>query len=39
MKPNIQTAKAIQDSIVDDDETGEIETELTTSCSAKLVTE
>lgn len=40
MKPNIQTAKAIQDSIVDDDdETGEIEIELTTSCSAKLVTE
>ena len=39
MKPNIQTAKAIQDSVVDDDETGEIEIELTTSCSAKLVAE
>ena len=33
MKPNIQTVTAIQDSIADDDETAEIEIELTTSCS------
>ena len=39
MKPKIQTATAIQDSIVDDDETAEIEIGLTTSCSVKLVTE